>query len=63
LTVRDAGLIEVSWVVDLVQTHAEMMTRWGLYVLLVVTAFPVTMNVSTHSFGEGPQAVRQKKLL
>lgn len=59
--VRDTGLVEVPWIVDLVQAHAEVLTRWGLCVLPVVTAFPVTMNISTHGFGRGLKMMVMKQ--
>lgn len=61
LVVRDTGLVEVPWIVDLVQAHADVLTGWGLYVLPVVTTFPVTMNISTHGFGRVFQMMVMKQ--
>ena len=56
LAVRDAGLIEVAWVVDLVQTGAEVLAGLGLDVFVVSTAFVVAVDVSAHGGGWGSRS-------
>ena len=53
LAIRDTGLIEAAWVVDLVQTGAKVLARWGLDVFMVSAAFIVAVDVSAHGVGWG----------
>jgi hypothetical protein len=49
LVIRDTQLVEIVWVVDLVYIHTEVSAKWGLDVVAMVAALPMSMDVSAHS--------------